>query len=115
MGDNPKDWLDPTLQPLKTAPPARTWASPEEVQHRGTRRRRRQIAAASGGTGATLAVVLVLALVVFPGGNRGPAKTALPGNIEAVAGPDGSVHLVTDVRGTSTSASNASIAAVSSA
>ena len=115
MGDNAKDWLDTTLQPLKTSSGAHTWASPEDVQHRGTRRRRRQIAVVSGATGATLAVVLVLALLVFPGGNRAPARTALPGNIEAVAGPDGSVHLVSDVQGTSTSASNASIAAVSSA
>jgi serine protease inhibitor len=119
MGDDRNDWLDKTLQPLRTSPSAHDWPGTDDVQRRGAQRRRRQRRAVvvSGGSGIALAVVLVVGLVSFSGGDhsRGPAKTALAGHIEAVAGPDGSVHLVTDVKGTSARVDIAGMSAVSKA
>jgi serine protease inhibitor len=116
MGDDQNDWLEKTLQPLRTSPGAHDWPRADDVQRRGLLRRQRQrrVAVVSGGTGIALAVVLVVGLVSVSGDHsRGPVKTALAGNIEAVAGPDGSVHLVTDVKGTNKRVGNALMLAVS--
>src|ERR1700691_5090757 len=119
MGDDHNDWLDATLQPLKTSPHVHDWPSTDDLQRRGQRHRQRQHRAAivSGGTGMALAVVLVVGLLASSGGNHtpGPVTTALPGNVQAVSGPDGSVHLVADVKGTSHRSDTAGISAVSAA
>jgi serpin B len=117
MGDDRNDWLDTALLPLKASHHDHTWSSTEDVQHRGRRRRQRRMAAISGGGGLAIAVVLIVALMSSSSGThtRGPVGTALPGLVQAVAGPDGSVHLVADVTGTPKHVNNANISAVASA
>ena len=97
--DEHNDWLDNAFEPFRHENRPRDWAGIEEVQRRSTRRRRRRLAATSGGVSVALAAVLVVGFVSF--GSRGRTPGSLPessGAIQRLAGPNGSVHLVADVK-----------------
>jgi serpin B len=118
MGNGSKDWLDETLQPLRSGPggPGGTgsggsgggggggengescgrWPSADELRARSDRWRRRRVALLTGGTCSVLAVVLVVALLLAsgPAPHHPIATGPEPAGISKLAGPDGSIHLV---------------------
>lgn len=95
--DEHNDWLEGALEPLRNPPRAHAWPSVAEVQRSATRRRHRHIVALSSVTSVLLAVALVVGFAVFTSGDGSPPLAA-SGGIQRLAGPDGSTHLVADVK-----------------
>jgi serpin B len=111
--DEHNDWLETALQPLRHPPRPHDWPSPADVQRRASRHRRQRIAAASGGTSVVLAALLVVGLVGF--GSHGQPVPNTSGAIVRASGPNGSTHLVADVKLQSVLGSPASVVAVGQA
>jgi len=111
--DEHNDWLETALQPFRHPTLPHDWPSPAAVQERAARQRRRRFAAASGGTSVVLAALLVVGLVGF--GNHGPTLPSRSGAIVRAAGPNGSTHLVAEVKLQSALGSPASVGAVGQA